>query len=114
MREKEPPVPYAAITVAETLTMADYHEVGHHLGPRPVDGLLTEAAGRADAGLHVITLWESEAHQRQFIVERLLPAFREAGLQPGPMNFTGMDVEALYVSSNMSSDEPVSNSPHPG
>jgi hypothetical protein len=90
-------MPYAAVTIAETLTLADYHAVSHHLGPRPVDGLMSEAAGCGDTGLHVITLWDSEADQKRFIAERLLPAFQAAGVQPGPLRFSGVDVQALYL-----------------
>ena len=88
---------YASITVAERLTMADYRVVAEHLGPHPAEGLLSEAAGMSDAGLHVITLWDSKSHHERFIAERLIPAFQAAGLQTGPMSFTGVDVGALYL-----------------
>jgi hypothetical protein len=87
---------YASITVAEGLTMADYDAVDEHLGPGRADGLLIEAAGCGEGGLYVITLWESKAEHERFIAQRLVPAFRAANLQPGPMSFTGVDVEALY------------------
>jgi hypothetical protein len=88
---------YASITVAEQLTMANYHTVAEHLGDQPADGLLSEAAGCGDAGLHVITLWASKADHERFVAERLIPAFQAARLQPGPMCFTGIDVQALYL-----------------
>jgi hypothetical protein len=88
---------YAAITIAEALTLADYHAVTQHLGPEPVHGLRSEAAGCGDNGLHVITLWDSEADQKRFITDRLIPAFGAAGVQPGPLAFSGVDVQALYV-----------------
>src|SRR4051794_13682664 len=90
-------MPYAAITLAQTLTLADYDAVGQQLGTEPVDGLLSEAAGCGDAGLHVITLWDSKTHHERFIAERLIPAFEGIGLEPGPMTFTGLDVHALYL-----------------
>jgi hypothetical protein len=88
---------YASITVAERLTMADYRIVDEQLGEPRAVGLLSEAAGSNDAGLHVITLWDSKADHERFITERLVPAFQAAGLQPGPMSFTGVDVDALYL-----------------
>jgi len=88
---------YASITVAEQLTMAEYRAVGEHLGPQPAEGLISEAAGCADGGLHVITLWDSKAHQERFLEQQLIPAFEAAGVRPGPMSFTGFDVGALYV-----------------
>jgi hypothetical protein len=88
---------YASITVAEQLTIADYHVVAEHLGDEPAEGLLAEAAGCGDAGLHVITLWDSKADHERFVSERLVPAFQAARLQPGPMSFTGVDVDALYL-----------------
>jgi len=90
-------MPYASITIAETLTLADYDAVGQQLGSEPVDGLRSEAAGCGDGGLHVITLWDSKTHHERFIGERLVPAFERMGLQPGPMTFTGLEVHALYV-----------------
>jgi len=88
---------YASITVAEQLTMADYRKVTEQLGPQPAEGLVSEAAGCGDAGLHVITLWDSKAHHERFVTERLLPAFEAAGLRPGPMSFTDLDIDAMYV-----------------
>jgi hypothetical protein len=88
---------YASITVAEGLTMADYRSVDEQLGEQPAVGLLSEAAGCNDAGLHVITLWDSRADHERFITERLIPAFEAAGVQPGPMSFVGVEVDALYL-----------------
>jgi hypothetical protein len=90
-------VSYASITVAEQLTMDDYRSVGEQLGTPPADGLLSEAAGCNDAGLHVITVWDSKADHERFVNQRLIPAFQAAGLQPGPMSFTGVDLDAVYV-----------------
>ena len=91
---------YASITVAEQLTMADYRTVTEQLGSQPADGLVSEAAGCSEAGLHVITLWDSKADHERFVAQHLLPAFEAAGLRPGPMSFTDIDVGALYVRTN--------------
>jgi hypothetical protein len=95
---------YASITIAEQLTMADYRTVAEHLGPQPADGLVSEAAGCGQAGLHVITLWDSKAHHERFIGQRLLPAFEAAGVRPGPMTFTDIDIEALFLRTSATAD----------
>jgi hypothetical protein len=86
---------YASITVADGLTMADYRAVTDQLGPQPGEGLLIEAAGWNDAGLHVITVWESKTHHEQFVTDRLVPAFHAAGVHPGPITFTDL-ADAVY------------------
>lgn len=88
---------YAAITVAEGLTMNDYRAIGEQLGPDPAEGLLSEAAGPGDAGLHVIAVWETKAQYEKFVGERLIPAIQAAGVRPGPMTVTEVDVDALYL-----------------
>ena len=88
---------YASITVAERLTMADYQAIDEQLGEPRAVGLVTEVAGYNDTGLHVITLWESKADHERFVTERLIPAFRQMGVDPGPMHFTDVDVEAVYL-----------------
>ena len=82
---------YASITVATNLTMADYRAVNDQLGPHPADGLLAESAGWNDAGLHVITVWDSKADHDRFVTGRLVPAFQAAGIPPGPMTFTDLN-----------------------
>jgi len=81
---------YASFTVAEGLTMADYQAVTDQIGPQSAEGLLTEAAGWNDDGLHVFTVWDSKADHDRFVADRLVPAFRAAGVRPGPMTFTDL------------------------
>jgi hypothetical protein len=88
---------YASITVAERLTIADYRSVDEQLGDRRAAGLVSEIAGYNDTGLHVITVWDSKADHERFVSERLIPAFRDAGVDPGPLSFTELDIDALYV-----------------
>ena len=86
---------YASITVAEGLTMADYRAVTDQLGPPPGEGLVVEAAGWNDAGLHVITVWDSKDHHDRFVSDRLVPAFHAAGVKPTAMTFTDL-ADAVY------------------
>ena len=88
---------HASITVAEGLTMSDYRTVGEHLGPDPAEGLISEVAGTNEAGLHVITVWESKEDHERFVAERLVPAFQAAGLRPGPMSLTDVPLDAVYL-----------------
>ena len=95
---------YASITVAEALTIEDYRAIDAQLGPDRAEGLISEAAGCTAGGLHVITVWESKAHHERFIAERLVPAFEGAGVRPGPLTFTNLDLDALYVKADVSVD----------
>jgi heme-degrading monooxygenase HmoA len=45
-----------------------------------IDGLLALAAGSDEDGLHVVTVWESKAHQDRWAAEQLLPAFQAPGM----------------------------------
>ena len=87
---------YASITVAPELTVADYHTIGQHLGPGPVEGLLSEVAGTTDNGLHVITVWDSKEQHDRFVADHLVPAFQTAGIRPGELRFTDVDVARIY------------------
>jgi len=87
---------YATIPVAPELTVADYYTIGEHLGVDPVDGLLSEVAGAANAGLHVISVWDSKEHHDRFVADRLVPAFQLAGIEPGELRFTDVDVDRIY------------------
>ena len=88
---------YASITVAEALTIDDYWAVDAQLGPDRPDGQISEIAGCTDAGLHVITVWESKSHHERFITERLVPAFQAAGVSPGRLAFTNLVLDAVYT-----------------
>jgi hypothetical protein len=88
---------YASITVAPELTVADYHTIDEHLGPRRADGLISEVAGTTDDGLHVITVWETKSDHERFVNERLVPAFQAAGIRPGELRFTDVDVDTIFV-----------------
>jgi hypothetical protein len=40
-----------------------------HNPPQDIDGLLAWAAGTDSSGLHVVTVWESKAHQDRWSAE---------------------------------------------
>ena len=82
---------YASITIAKELTMVDYRAVTEQLGEKPAEGLIAEAAGWNDTGLHVITVWDTKAQHDQFVAERLVPAFGAAGVRPGPLTFIDLE-----------------------
>lgn len=88
---------YASITVAPDLTVADYHAVDAELGPHRADGLISEVAGATDTGLHVITVWDTKEHHDLFVAERLVPAFQAAGIRPGELRFTDVDVDTMFL-----------------
>jgi hypothetical protein len=91
---------YASITVAPELTVADYHAIDAELGPQRAEGLISEVAGITDAGLHVITVWETKTQHERFVKERLVPAFQAAGIRPGELRFTDVDVDTIFVRQN--------------
>ena len=68
--EEDAHATYASIAVAAGLTMADYQAVTEQLGAQPAKGLASEAAGWNQAGLHVITVWDSKAEHDQFVTKR--------------------------------------------
>ena len=93
----------ASITVGETLTIDDYWAIDAQLGPDTADRLISEVADCTDDGLHVLTVWQSRAHRELFIIERFVPAFQPADVQPGPLTFTNPDLHAFYVNA----DQPI-------
>jgi heme-degrading monooxygenase HmoA len=70
-----------------------------HDPPRDIDGLLAWAAGTDSSGLHVVTVWQSKAHQDRWSAEQLFPAFQALGLTDvtSNMEFTEYDADELYI-----------------
>lgn len=70
-----------------------------HSAPRDIDGLLAMAAGSDEDGLHVVSIWESQAHQERWAAEQLFPAFQALGLTavPGDSQFTEYEAGELYI-----------------
>ena len=52
--------------------------------PNPQAGRLALIVGEADGALHIVDVWDSKAHADHFAAERLIPAFQQAGVKPGP------------------------------
>jgi heme-degrading monooxygenase HmoA len=70
-----------------------------HNAPQDIDGLLAWAAGSDENGLHVVTVWQSKAHQDRWAAEQLLPAFQALGMADVVSNseFTEYDADELYI-----------------
>jgi heme-degrading monooxygenase HmoA len=70
-----------------------------HNPPQDIDGLLAWAVGTDENGLHVVTVWESKAHQERWSAEQLFPAFQALGLTnvASNMQFTEYDTDELYI-----------------
>ena len=70
-----------------------------HNPPQDIDGLLAWAAGTDENGLHVVTIWQSKAHQDRWASEQLFPAFQSLGMTDvaSNMEFTEYDADELYI-----------------
>ena len=70
-----------------------------HNPPQDIDGLLAWAAGTDSSGLHVVTIWQSKAHQDRWAAEQLFPAFQSLGMTDvaSNMEFTEYDADELYI-----------------
>jgi hypothetical protein len=81
---RENAMPYTHISHVPGHSLGDYQAVADVLGPEPPAGRLALIVGEADGALHIVDVWDSKAHADLFAAERLMPAFRQAGLKPGP------------------------------
>ena len=70
-----------------------------HNPPQNIDGLLAWAAGTDEVGLHVVTVWQSKAHQDRWSAEQLFPAFQSLGMTDvtSNMEFTEYDADEFYI-----------------
>jgi len=73
-------MPYTHISHVPGHSLGDYQAVADVLGPEPPALIV----GEADGALHIVDVWDSKAHADLFAAERLMPAFQQAGLKPGP------------------------------
>ena len=72
---------YVHISKSKGRTIEDFRAVSaKHNAPADIDGLLAWAAGSDENGLHVVTVWQSRAHQERWAAEQLFPAFQEFGM----------------------------------
>jgi hypothetical protein len=62
-----------------------YEGVRERLGlEKPAGGIFHAAGPSPNGGWRVIEVWESEAEAKQFVAERLLPAFEAVGAPAPP------------------------------
>ena len=81
-------------------TIDDFRAVSaKHDPPQDIDGLLAWAAGADENGLHVVTVWQSKAHQERWAAEQLFPAFQALGMTDvgTDTKMTEYDADELYV-----------------
>jgi hypothetical protein len=91
---------YVHITAAPGHTVDDFNKVNAKTNPpQDIDGLITWAAGTDARGLHVVAVWESQAHADRYAAEQLFPAFQEFGLAPDMMEMTDYDAGEFYLRS---------------
>jgi heme-degrading monooxygenase HmoA len=91
---------FAHISASKDRTIEDFRTVSaKHDAPQDIDGLLAWAAGSDGTGLHVVTVWQSRAHQERWAAEQLFPVFQELGLADVPTNseFTEYKTGGLYI-----------------
>ena len=91
---------YVHITAAPGLTVGDFSKVNAKTNPpQDIDGLISWAAGTDASGLHVVAVWESQAHADRYAAEQLFPVFQEFGLAPDMMDMTTYDADEFYLRS---------------
>jgi hypothetical protein len=81
-------------------TTDDFRAVtAKHNPPQDIDGLLAWAAGSDSDGLHVVTVWQSKAHQDRFEAEQLFPAFQALGMTDvvPDTEMTEYDADEFYL-----------------
>ena len=94
------------ISAVKGRSIEDFRVVSaRHNKPQDIDGLLAWAAGSDENGLHVVSVWESKAHQERWAAEQLFPAFQSLGMTDVPGRWrvhrnrgrrAGISAEALY------------------
>ena len=77
-------MPYIHVSHVPGHSLSDYQAVAEVLGPQTPEGRLALIVGEVNGALHIIDVWDSKAHADRFAAERLMPAFRQAGVTPGP------------------------------
>ena len=91
---------FVHISATKGRTIEDFRTVSvKHNAPQDIDGLVAWAAGSDENGPHVVTVWQSRAHQERWAAEQLLPAFQELGLADVPVDseFTAYETGELYL-----------------
>ena len=91
---------FILVAHAKNYTIEDFRAVSaKHNPPQDIDGMLAWAAGSDEAGLHVVTMWQSKAHQERYAAEQLFPAFQALGMTDVAANsqFTEYDADEFYI-----------------
>ena len=92
---------YIHIADSEGFTVEQARRVAEKVGPRAdIDGLLAEAFGSDDDGLHFVTIWQSKAHKDRYEAEQLLPVFQSLGMASEvarSTRFTTWQADDLYI-----------------
>jgi hypothetical protein len=81
-------------------TAEDFSTVMDHVrstGPVPPIGARLLAAGPADGGWRVVSIWESSDAIQRFFEERLAPAYQAAGLSLGTAMQSTFEVQTLVT-----------------
>jgi hypothetical protein len=61
-----------------SITLEDYDKLNAEIGDDP-PGLILHTASRADGGVRIVDIWQSEADYRRFEQEQLMPAMGRLG-----------------------------------
>jgi heme-degrading monooxygenase HmoA len=91
---------YVHITTSKGRGIEDFRAVSaKHSPPQDIDGLLAWAVGSDEDGLHVVSVWQSRAHQERWAAEQLFPVFQELGMTdvPAGSEFTEYETGELYI-----------------
>ena len=83
---EEDPLRYLATVSFDGRTMDDYWRFRQGYADEPIDGLILQVGGTADAGMRIISIWESKADHDHFITERLHPVLQPARHPNGMMS----------------------------
>jgi hypothetical protein len=67
----------------EGLDPDTYDAINKDLGmpDTPPDGLLSHTAGRAEGGMEIVDVWESQEKFEAFMQNQLMPAMQKAGYE---------------------------------
>lgn len=77
-------MPYIHVSHVPGHSLSDYRAIAEVLGPQTPEGRLALIVGETDGALHIIDVWDTKAHSDRFAAEKLMPAFRQAAIAPGP------------------------------
>ena len=99
---------YLTALAFEDRTMDDYWRFRQGYADEPIDGLILQVGGTADAGMRIISIWESKADHDRFIAERLHPVLQTAP-NPSRMTITEFAVDNLLIGPAMPQADRPSN-----